>query len=64
MNRKLVGSESCVDVLKRIKSAMFARNPWCRKGAEIKLHQDCPSIIDRGDWTASSCVQLAYVITA
>jgi hypothetical protein len=56
LNRRLVGSESCVDVLERIKSAAFARNPRCRGGVEVKLHKDYPSIIDRGDWTASSCV--------
>jgi hypothetical protein len=64
LNRRLVGSESCVDVLESIKYAAFARNPRCRRGAEVKLRKDFPSIIDRGDWTASNCVLLACVITA
>jgi hypothetical protein len=63
LNRRLVGSESCVDVFERIKSPAFARNSRCRRGTEIKLHKYYPLIIDRGDWTASSCVLLAYVIT-
>jgi hypothetical protein len=49
LNWGLVGSESCVDVLERIKSAAFARNPRCRRGMAVKLHKDCPLIIDRGD---------------
>jgi len=64
LNRRLVGSESCVDILGRIKCAAFGRNPRCRGGAEVKLHKDYPSIIGRGDWTASSCIRLAYVIAA
>lgn len=62
LNRGLVGSESRVDLLERIKSAAFARNPRCRGGAEVKLHKYYPSVIDRCDWTASNCVRLTCVI--
>jgi hypothetical protein len=64
LNRRLVGSESCVDISERIKSAAFARNPKCRRGAEVTHHKDYSLIIDRGEWTASICILLAYVITA
>ena len=61
LNRKLVGSESCVDVLERRKCAAFATNPKCRRGAEVKLHKYYPSVIDvigqpaaASDWPVSS----------
>ena len=61
LNRRLVGSESRVDVSETIKSAAFARNPRCRRGAEVKLHK---YYIGRCDWTACNCVQLICVIAA
>jgi hypothetical protein len=54
LKRRLIGSESCVGVLRRIKCAAFARNPKCRRGVEVRLHKDYPSIVDRGDWTAQA----------
>ena len=54
LNRGLVGSESCVGVLERIKCAAFARNPRCRGGAEVNLHEYCPSVIDKCDWPMQS----------
>jgi len=59
LNRGLVGSESCVGVLERIKCAAFARNPRCRGGAEVNLHEYCFSVIDRCGWpiiAAQKCV--------
>jgi hypothetical protein len=64
LNRRLLGSESCVDVLERIKCAAFARNLRCRRGAEVKPHKDYLPFDNRGDWSASSCIYLAYIITA
>jgi hypothetical protein len=38
-----------VDILERINSAAFARNPRYRRGAEVKLHKDYPSSLPSCD---------------